>query len=58
MLIAAGAPQGVRRRKKFTREFGERRRQLAENLATGGSLERVAAWVKFREDVTEVVDNW
>lgn len=58
VLIAAGAPQGVRRRKKFTREFGERRRQLAENLATGGSLERVAAWVKFREDVTEVVDNW
>ena len=51
LLMQAGAPTGVRRRKRFQADFGGFRKQLAENLPPGGSLEQVAAWARFREDV-------
>ena len=51
VLMKAGAPRGVRRRKRFKADFGNLRKQLAENLPPGGSLEQVAAWARFRDDV-------
>lgn len=52
VLLQAGAPRGARRRKRFASDFDAFRKQLAENLPVGGSLERLAAWVRFRDDVT------
>ena len=51
VLMKAGAPRGVRRRKRLKADFGNLRKQLAENLPPGGSLEQVAAWARFRDDV-------
>ena len=51
VLMKAGAPPGVRRRKRLEADFGNLRKQLAENLPPGGSLEQVAAWARFRDDV-------
>ena len=50
-LLKAGAPQGVRRRKRFKAEFSNFRKQLAENLPAGGPLEQISAWMRFRDDV-------
>ncbi len=51
VLRKAGAPRGTRRRQRFESDFGSFRRQLAENLPVGGSLEQLAAWVRFRDEV-------
>ena len=51
VLMKAGAPRGVRRRKRFKADFGNLRKQLAENLPPGGLLEQVPAWARFRDDV-------
>lgn len=58
VLSKAALPQGNRRRKKFAADFGRLRRQLAENLAIGGPLERVSAWVRLRGDVTAAIETW
>lgn len=55
VLMQAGAPKGVRRRKRFKADFGSFRKRLAENLPPGGSLERVAAWARFRDDVASAM---
>ena len=55
VLLSAGGPRGVRRRKRFVAGFGGLRRQLMENLPLGGPLEQVPAWVRFRNDVFGVV---
>lgn len=55
VLLQAGAPRGARRRKRFASDFDAFRKQLAENLPVGGALERLAAWVRFRDDVTAAV---
>ena len=55
VLMQAGAPKGVRRRKRFKAGFGSFRKRLAENLPPGGSLERVAAWARFRDDVASAM---
>ena len=55
VLMKAGAPRGIRRRKRFQADFGVFRKQLAENLRPGGSLEQVAAWTRFRDDVAAAV---
>ena len=52
VLLKAGAPGGARRRKRFASDFDAFRKQLAENLPVGGSLEQLDAWVRFRDDVT------
>ncbi len=55
VLMKAGAPRGVRRRKRFKADFGNLRKQLAENLRSGGLLEQVPAWARFRDDVASAM---
>lgn len=57
VLLKAGVPSGARRKTRFVSDFGSFRKQLAENLPVGGPLEHVAAWVKFREDVTSAMTS-
>ena len=55
VLMKAGAPRGARRRKRLNAEFGNLRKQLAENLPPGGLLEQVPAWARFRDDVASAM---
>ena len=50
VLLEAGSPKGIRRKKNFKNNFGEHRRQLIENLPVGGPLESLDSWVRFRDD--------
>ena len=58
VLLSAGEPRGVRRRKRFIAGFASFRRQLTENLPLGGPLDQVPAWVRFRDDVAKVLRAW
>ena len=55
VLMKAGAPRGVRRRKRFKADYDNLRKQLAENLPPGGLLEQVPAWTRFRGDVASAI---
>lgn len=50
ILLRAGSPKGIRRKKNFKNNFGEHRRQLIENLPVGGPLDSLDSWVRFRDD--------
>ena len=58
VLLSAGGPRGVRRRKRFIAGFAGFRRQLTESLPLGGPLDQVPAWARFRDDVATVVRAW
>ena len=49
-LITASGAKG-RRLRRFTRDLPQFRRQLLEDLPTGGPLEQVPSWVRFQEDL-------
>ena len=57
VLLRAGDPRGVRRRKKFKAGIPGFRRQLIENLPIGGALEQLPAWVRFRDDIGAAVST-
>lgn len=54
VLLAASQLTG-RRAEKFRSRMPAKRKQLLEQLAIGGSLESVASWRRFRDDLAEVV---
>ena len=58
VLLRAGNPRGIRRQKKFKAGILGLRRQLIENLPIGGPLERLPAWVRFRDDAAAAVKAW
>ena len=58
LLLRAGNPRGIRRQKKFKAGILGLRRQLIENLPIGGPLERLPAWVRFRDDAAAAVKAW
>lgn len=53
LLIASGFTG--RRAARFRNRIGAKRRQLLEQLPVGGPLEHVPAWVRFRQDLADVL---
>jgi hypothetical protein len=49
-LVAASGASG-RRLRRLQRDLPQFRRQLLEDLPTGGPLEQVPSWVRFQEDL-------
>ncbi|WP_239393889.1 hypothetical protein [Frankia sp. CiP3] len=57
ILVDASELSG-RRLQIFRRRFSEHRRQLLERLDPDGSVQRLASWSRFVEDMTKVFDEF
>ena len=56
-LLAASAPRGRRRLKRFNANWENYRNQLLENLPVGGPLEQLASWTRFRDDTVVALNR-
>jgi hypothetical protein len=54
-LLAAAQPLSGQRLARFRHDFGQRRRQLLEELPLDGPLEHLRAWCRLRDDTAKAI---